>query len=38
MLQTIKNEIMISKDGRFLEVFRPMFGHKARVSDRLEWQ
>ena len=31
MLQAIEDEIMISPDGRLPEVFRPMFGHKARV-------
>ena len=31
MLQAIEDEIVISPDGRLPEVFRPMFGHKARV-------
>jgi hypothetical protein len=31
MLQAIEDEIFISPDGRLPEVFRPMFGHKARV-------
>jgi hypothetical protein len=31
MLQAIEDEIMISPYGRLPEVFRPMFGHKARV-------
>lgn len=31
MLQAIEDEIMISPDGRLPEVFRPMFGRKARV-------
>ncbi len=31
MLQAIEDEIMISPDGKLPEVFRPMFGHKARV-------
>ena len=37
MLQAIEDEIVISPDGRLPEVFRPMFGHKARDSpvDRI---
>ena len=31
MLQAIVDEIVISPDGKLPEVFRPMFGHKARV-------
>ena len=31
MLQAIEEEIVISPDGKLPEVFRPMFGHKARV-------
>ena len=31
MLQAIEDEIVIYPDGRLPEVFRPMFGHKARV-------
>ena len=31
MLQAIEDEIVISPDGKLPEVFRPMFGHKARV-------
>ena len=31
MLQAIEDEIVISPDGRLPEVFRPMFGLKARV-------
>ena len=31
MLQAIEDEIVISPDGRLPEVFRPMFGHKARM-------
>ena len=31
MLQAIEEEIFISPDGKLPEVFRPMFGHKARV-------
>ena len=38
MLQAIEDEIVISPDGRLPEVFRPMFGHKARVSVLLTEQ
>ena len=31
MLQAIVDEIVISPDGKLPEVFRPMFGQKARV-------
>lgn len=31
MLQAIEDEIVISPDGKLPEVFRPIFGHKARI-------
>jgi hypothetical protein len=35
MLQAIEDEIVISPDGKLPEVFRPMFGHKARLISLL---